>query len=179
MDDNDDDKEENSQTGEGRKVNIEQPREGQKVSTEEAQQSTSTRGKGQKVTTAEHIPSTTKSQSGRTVKLLAKAQEAKTLAHQKQPSPIEQSSEIETFIAHLTTLLEDWDKGQNLVAATQQMEDLDTTEEDEEEDPMMILATKINSANAVNHDQFTSSTQFDVEEPETYSRAMQGPHAAE
>lgn len=59
------------------------------------------------------------------------------------------------------------------------MEDLDTTEEDEEEDPMRILATKINSANAVNHDQFTSFTQFDVEEPETHSRAMQGPHAAE
>lgn len=42
---------------------------------------------------------------------------------------------------------------------------------------MKILATKINSANAVDHDQFTSFTQFDIEEPETYSRAMQGPYA--
>ena len=95
LDDNDDEKEENSQTGEGRKVNIEQPGEGRKVSTEEAQQRTPTRDKGRKVTTAEHIPSTTKSRSGRTVKLSAKAQETKTLAHQKQLSPIEQSSEIE------------------------------------------------------------------------------------
>ena len=44
---------------------------------------------------------------------------------------------------------------------------------------MRILATKINSANTIDHDQFTSSTQFDVEEPKTYSRAMQCPHAAE
>lgn len=44
---------------------------------------------------------------------------------------------------------------------------------------MRILATKINLANAVDHDQFTSSTQFDVEELKTYSRLMQGPHAAE
>ncbi len=43
---------------------------------------------------------------------------------------------------------------------------------------MRILATKINSANAVDHDQFSNSTQFDVEESETCSRAMQGPHAA-
>ena len=43
---------------------------------------------------------------------------------------------------------------------------------------MTILATMVNSANAVDHDQFSNSTQFYVEEPETYSRVMQGPHAA-
>ena len=37
---------------------------------------------------------------------------------------------------------------------------------------MRILATKINSTNAVDQDQFANSTQFDVEEPEMYSRAM-------
>ncbi len=93
-------------------------------------------------------------------------------------SPTERSSEIENLVAHLTTLLENWDRGPN-VAIIQPREDPSTPEEDEEEDPMRILATKINSANAVDQDQFANSTQFDVEEPETYSRAMQGPHAAE
>ena len=236
LEDNDDDKEESLQTREGQK------------------HITSTRGKGRKVENAESIPSTItnphKSRSGRTVKLSAKAQEAKDLAHQKHLSPTEQSSEIEkqkplsptersseiemqkplsptgqsseiekrkplspieqsseiekrkplspternseiekrkplsptersseieNLVVQLTTLLENWDKGPN-VNITQSMED---PTPEEEEDPMRILATKINSANAVDHDQFTSSTQFDVEEPETYSRAMQGPHAAE
>ncbi len=89
----------------------------------------------------------------------------------------ERSSEIENLVAHLTTLLENWDRGPN-VAITQLREDPSTPEEDEKEDPMRILATKINSANAVDQDQFANSTQFDVEEPETYSKTMQGPHAA-
>ena len=46
------------------------------------------------------------------------------------------------------------------------------------EDPLKILATRINLANAVDQDQFVSSTQFDVEEPETYTCAMQGPNTA-
>lgn len=121
MDDNDDDKKENLQADEGRK-------------------STSTRGKGQKVGTAEHIPSiTTKSRSGRTVKLSANAQEAKTLPHQNQLSPTEKSSEIKKLVAHLTTLLGNWDKGPNLVAITLPREDLSTPEEDEAEDLMRIL----------------------------------------
>lgn len=43
----------------------------------------------------------------------------------------------------------------------------------------MILVTRVNIANAVNQDQFACSTQLDVNEPETYSRAIQGPNAAE
>ena len=86
-------------------------------------------------------------------------------------SPTEQSSEIENLVAHLTTLLQNWDRGPN-VAITQPKEDPNTPEEDEKEDLMRILVTKINSANAVDQDQFANSTQFDVEEPETYSKAM-------
>lgn len=101
------------------------------------------------------------------------------LAYQKPLSPTKQSSEIENLIVQLTTLLEDWDKAPN-VSFTQSGED-PTPEKEQllEEDPMRILATKINSANAADHDQFSCSTQFDVEEPETYARAMQGPHAVE
>lgn len=47
------------------------------------------------------------------------------------------------------------------------------------EDFLKILATRINLANAADQDQFVCSTQFDVEESETYARAMQGPNAAE
>ena len=47
----------------------------------------------------------------------------------------------------------------------------------EHEDPLKILATRIDSTNAVDQDQFVCSTQFDVEKPETYARAMQGPNA--
>lgn len=43
----------------------------------------------------------------------------------------------------------------------------------------MILATKINSVNATDYDQFVCATQFDIEEPETYARAVQGPYAAQ
>lgn len=53
----------------------------------------------------------------------------------------------------------------------------DQPESPHEEDPMVLLATKINSVNARNDNQFVCATQFDTEEPETYARAMQGPNA--
>ena len=77
---------------------------------------------------------------------------------QKPLSPIEQSSEIEKLVAYLTILLENWNKSPNIVVITQPKKDLDTSEEDKEEDPMRILYTKINSANAVDQDQFANST---------------------
>lgn len=47
------------------------------------------------------------------------------------------------------------------------------------EDPSIVLPTRIHAANAGDLDQFVGSTQFDVEEPETYTKAMQGPNATE
>lgn len=47
------------------------------------------------------------------------------------------------------------------------------------EEPAVVLATKIHSANVGDLDHFVGSTQFDVEEPETYARAMQGPNSTE
>lgn len=44
------------------------------------------------------------------------------------------------------------------------------------EDSVRILATKIKSANAVDEDQFTYSTQIDIE---PYARAMQGLNTSE
>ena len=91
---------------------------------------------------------------------------------QKPLSPTEQNLEIEKVVAYLTTLLENWDKGPNIVAITQPKEDIDTPKEDEKKDLMRILITMINSANTVDHDQSANSIQFDVEEPKTYSRVM-------
>lgn len=47
------------------------------------------------------------------------------------------------------------------------------------EDPVVPLASKVHTANAGDLDQFVCSTQFDVKEPETYARAMQGPNAVQ
>lgn len=46
-----------------------------------------------------------------------------------------------------------------------------------DEDPIKILATKIHSTNSADQDHFVYATQFDVEELETYARAMQCPNA--
>lgn len=81
---------------------------------------------------------------------------------------------MKNLVVQLTTLLENWDKSAN-VNIIQSREDPIPKEK---EDLIRILATKISSANIVDYDQFISSTQFDVEEPETYFRAIQGPHAA-
>lgn len=69
---------------------------------------------------------------------------------QKPLSYIEQNSEIKNLIIHLTTLLKKQNKDLN-IAAIQLNEDSNTLEEDKKEDLMKILATKMNSANAVNY----------------------------
>lgn len=46
-----------------------------------------------------------------------------------------------------------------------------------DEDPVNNLATKIQAANAIDQSHFACISQFDVEEPETYAKAMQGPNA--
>ncbi len=43
----------------------------------------------------------------------------------------------------------------------------------------MILAIRVNAANAANQNQFACSIQLDVKEPETYACAIQDPNAAE
>lgn len=77
---------------------------------------------------------------------------------QKPLFPIEHSLEIENLIVQLITLLGNLDKSPN-VNITQSRKD---PTPEEEGDPIRILATKINLANAIDHGKFTSSTQFDV-----------------
>lgn len=92
----------------------------------------------------------------------------------KSFSLTERSLEIKNLIVQLTTLLKNQNKGLN-INITQSRKNLTL---EEKKDSIRILAIKINSINAVDHDQFTSSTQFDVKKSEIYSRAMKGLHAA-
>ena len=158
---------------------------------EKAKQSSPPRKRSQKVNDAEAIPSKVatssrgkkvayshtldamKTRTGRTVKLSAKARDARSPLGQKS-TPAEQSSEIEDLIVQLTHLLGAWEEDNTNAMASQVEES-----ESKQDDPLKILATRINLANAVDQDQFARSTQLDIEEPETYARAMQGPNAAE
>ena len=113
----------------------------------------------------------------RTIKLSAKAKDAKeVLSNFQKTFLLEQSSEITNLIVQWTNLLRAWDEDdENIEVMTTQ-----TREETEpgHEDHLKILATRINLANAADQHQFVSSTYFDVEKPQTYARAMQGPNAA-
>ncbi len=89
---------------------------------------------------------------------------------------------MERLIVQLTQLLDNWEEDARVLLTTQS-EDLHSSEQNDPliyaEDPTILLPAKIHAANAGDLDQFICSTQFDVEEPETYTRAMQGPNATE
>ena len=85
---------------------------------------------------------------------------------------MEQSLEIENLIIQLMNLLGAWDQDDEKIKVI-------TTQTREKtkpghEDPLKILATRINLANSADQDLFIYSAQFDVKEPETYAHAMQG-----
>lgn len=107
---------------------------------------------------------------------------AKCSSTQRTPPSPQQSLEVDDLIVHLTGPLENWDNDEsaNAALATQiQGTSQADINEAPESDPIRILATKIHSTNAVDQDHFACSTQLDVEEPETYARAMQGPNTAQ
>ena len=124
----------------------------------------------------------TKPRSGRTVKLSTKAREALTQEASHQDTPPIAGTEVENLVLYLIEMLNNWDmeedKGERDMLVRENLE-LGNQERSEEEDPIMILATKINSVNATDYDQFVCATQFDIEEPETYAGAKQGPYAAQ
>lgn len=60
---------------------------------------------------------------------------------------IEHSLKIKNFIIQLTTLLENWDKGLK-VSITHTTKNFTSNEE---EDPIIILATKIDSVNVIDY----------------------------
>lgn len=112
-------------------------------------------------------PAATTSRAGRTVKPTTKARE---MPSKKIPPKSVETQETRALITKLVQLLnQDWSAAE----ATDE-----TASSNVGEDPIKILATKLHSeANALDQSQFVCSTQHDVEEPETYNTAMQGPPA--
>lgn len=121
-----------------------------------------------------------RSRTGRTVKLSAKAQEAKAQAKptfasdQQTPHPL-QRPEVERLIVQLTELLGNWEDDAKVLAT--RSEDHHTSELVKDplihaEDPSVLLATRIHAANAGDLDHFVGSTQFDVEEPERHTQGQ-------
>ena len=120
------------------------------------------------------------SRSGRIVKPSAKAKDAiassssssriqDTRPSQETLPMLDPCLEVDNYIIKLTALSNNWDscKGPNTMF----------TPTNEETNSLKILVTKIHSANAPDQDHYVCSTQFDVEELETYARAKQGPNA--
>ncbi len=107
-----------------------------------------------------------KSRVGRIIKPTAKKQKGTT---------------IHTLVAQLTSLLDkDWEDYAKvsafLASCCDQDQDPGNKALESKLDPLHILATAIQKANAANPADFSSTSQLDVEEPETYERAMSGPN---
>lgn len=82
---------------------------------------------------------------------------------------IDPNPEVDELIIQLTELLDSWDSCEGPSATP--------TPTNDDIDPIKILVTKIHSANAQDQEHYICSTQFDVEEPQSYARAMQCPNA--
>lgn len=119
----------------------------------------------------------TKSRFGRIVKLSTKTREALTQEVSQNNSSPTAGTEVKNLILYLTKLLNNWDVEKNNGERDIEVwENLESS--NQEEDLIMILATKINSVNTTDYDQFICTMQFDIEKPETYARAMQSLYIA-
>ena len=127
--------------------------------------------KNNKVSEEENAPETSpqrpiKSRVGRTIKPTAKKQEGST---------------IHTLVTQVTSLLDkNWEDDAKvsafLASCCDQDQDPGNEALESKLDPLYILATAIQKANAANPADFSSTSHLDVKEPETYERAMSGPH---
>lgn len=117
----------------------------------------------------ENEPKTTTQRQSRTGKAI------------KPTAKTRNNTTIHALVMQLSTLLENWDQNAEVSAflasyCDQGQESADETLKNEE-DPLYILAASIQKANATNPADFSSSSELDVKELETYKRAMSGPHA--
>lgn len=111
-------------------------------------------------------------------------QEVENTESTRQMSKETSQTETQELIVQLTELLKlDWENNKAVAMATHEQEHVEannwqpTQSNNEEEDPIKILAARMYATNATDADHFVCSTQLDVEEPETYTRAMKGPNA--
>ena len=102
----------------------------------------------------------------------------------RQTSKKTPQTEIQELIIQLTEFLKlNWENNKAVAMATHEQKYVEannwqpTKLNNKEKDLIIILAAKMCATNATNADHFLCSTQFDDEEPETFTRAMQGPNA--
>lgn len=97
------------------------------------------------------------------------------------PTPKKQSktgNSVDALITQLNSILEeDWgsDQVSTFLVSCQSIEE--TELDDDDQNPLYILAATIHKANAENPSDFSATFHLDVEEPETYERVMNGSHA--
>lgn len=83
----------------------------------------------------------------------------------------------QALIIKLMDLLErDWESEEKVSAFLTQLED-PSNERDDGLDPIQILASTINKTSSIDNGDYAFATQLDIEEPETYEKAMSGTHA--
>ncbi len=106
------------------------------------------------------------SRNGRTIKPTAKTRKSNT---------------IHVLVMQLSTLLDDWEQDAKvsvfLTLCCDQGHESANEGLESKEDPLHILATYMQKANAASPAEFSSLSQFHVEESETYERAINGPYA--
>lgn len=140
--------------------------------------------RGQKVEDSRDAGLMVKNTMDATAPISRRDQEVENTESARQTSKKTSQTETQELIVQLTELLKlNWENNKAVAMATHKQEHVEandwqpTQSNDEEEDPIKILAARMCATNATNVDHFVCSTQFDVEEPETYTRAMQGPNA--
>lgn len=93
---------------------------------------------------------------------------------------------VESLIVQLTKILGNWDKGANILV-TQTEEKYPLNQQNvslkdpllHAKDPAVLLGKKLYSANVDNLLYFVCSIQFNIEEPKTYKKIMQGFNAVQ
>lgn len=83
-------------------------------------------------------------------------------------------------MTQLSILLNDWKQDEKVSAFLASCYDQGQNSGNEvlesKEDPLHILATSMQKVNVTSPAEFSLSSQFDVEEPETYKQAINGLH---
>ncbi len=117
-----------------------------------------------------------KSRSGRALRPTVRAREGENSRQKRQ-----KTSSTSDLIVQLSQLLDtDWEDLASTNVLTTNPISGENNPTSAELDPFKILATKlISEANAQDQGQYTYSTQLDVEEPETYNRAISGPYSSQ
>lgn len=104
--------------------------------------------------------------------------------HQNPPAATK-NAKVKKLIVQLTKILKNWDERTNMLAVQHKKEEdlhlhlQNNLANHDAKDLIVLLASKIYTVNAEDFNQFVCSIQFNVKEPKTYVKAMQGLNAAQ